>query len=553
MKNNKVKSTAAERERERERLLKRPTVKELIRELEYKNSKKILEKPNFDFLLKLINKADTEDEIVNICTLGTSYYQTGLKFSPKLGIETGNIHYLNKNKKLSFKQKNGELNKFIIGDNYHALNNLLISHRNKIDVIYIDPPYGCNDLGEGAKVDYKNQHLTREHLLSMLKPRLLLAQQLLSEDGIILCSIDDKNQAYVKCLFDDVFGEINFINQFCWINNLKGRQISTSGAAKTHEFVICYAKNSENVSNFYGNINVLSKQMPSIYKEFNYDIMTDGIGPFIIKNELYNTNSAFNEETRPKLVFNIFYDPKTKDIKLTDVTQDTYKNYIKISPHKNADGVHNFHAWRWGREKILKESKDLYFKKESNNTYKVFTKIRDTNKVLIKDVIQLSGLGTREVESILGKNAFVFPKPINLMKFLLNLSPNKNATILDFYAGSGTTGQAVLELNKEDGGNRKFILCTNNENNIAFDVTYERCKRVMTGESSDNSKFDWQKNAPLGGSLDVIEIKETSSSDPKSIDKIDETVYELEKFTNINKKIEWVCSNFDITTKKLGE
>lgn len=92
---------------------------------------------------------------------------------------------------------------------------MLISHRNKIDVIYIDPPYGCNDLGEGAKVDYKNQHLTREHLLSMLKPRLLLAQQLLSEDGIILCSIDDKNQAYVKCLFDDVFGEINFINQFC--------------------------------------------------------------------------------------------------------------------------------------------------------------------------------------------------------------------------------------------------------------------------------------------------------------------------------------------------
>jgi adenine-specific DNA-methyltransferase len=95
-------------------------------------------------------------------------------------------------------------------NNYQALKNLLITHRNKIDVIYIDPPYGCNDMGEFAQTNYVN-NITRDNLLSMLEPRLRLARDLLNDSGVIFCSIDDKNQAYIKCLFDDVFGENNFI------------------------------------------------------------------------------------------------------------------------------------------------------------------------------------------------------------------------------------------------------------------------------------------------------------------------------------------------------
>lgn len=106
--------------------------------------------------------------------------------------------------------KNAITHKLIIGDNYPALLNLLITYREKIKMIYIDPPYGKDDLGEFAKTNYENA-ITRDNLLSMLKPRLQIAKMLLKDDGVIFCSIDDRNQAYVKCLFDDIFGERNFI------------------------------------------------------------------------------------------------------------------------------------------------------------------------------------------------------------------------------------------------------------------------------------------------------------------------------------------------------
>lgn len=112
---------------------------------------------------------------------------------------------------MSFTQKEAKnTHKLIIGDNFDALQNLLISYKNKIDVIYIDPPYGKDDMGEFAVTNYNNA-ITRDNLLSMLYPRLVLARQLLSEEGVIFCSIDDKNQAYVKCLFDEIFGENNFV------------------------------------------------------------------------------------------------------------------------------------------------------------------------------------------------------------------------------------------------------------------------------------------------------------------------------------------------------
>ena len=129
------------------------------------------------------------------------------------------INYFKKNEDLSFHTDDSKpTNKLIIGDNYQALQNLLIQYKNKINVIYIDPPYGKDSMGEFAKTNYNNA-ITRDNLLSMLYPRLQLAKQLLSDDGVIFCSIDDKNQAYVKCLFDEVFGEDKFL--FCVITVVK--------------------------------------------------------------------------------------------------------------------------------------------------------------------------------------------------------------------------------------------------------------------------------------------------------------------------------------------
>lgn len=288
----------------------------LILELEKRVKDKILENENKELLAKLISNADSITEAQAIMALGTTYKRTGFHFDKRLEKSSDKIFYFKKNEELSFscdfwnkqgegvkgeaeavemrncgfqarnkgvtkavmtevegeestiyrsKQAKGEVSlvnatplkhTLIIGDNYPALQNLLITYKEKVKVIYIDPPYGKDDLGEFAKTNYHNA-ITRDNLLSMLYPRLQLAKELLKDDGVIFCSIDDKNQAYVKCLFDEVFGEGNFVADF--IRKTK----STTNDAKTgvnyqHEFLLCYAKNKENV-NLLGGEKDLSK------------------------------------------------------------------------------------------------------------------------------------------------------------------------------------------------------------------------------------------------------------------------------------------------------
>ena len=183
----------------------------LIDDLDNRVADRILEPANRDLLKKLINNAENKTEAISIAELGTTYKRTGFHFDKKLEKQTDTIKYFKKNNKLSFVTDENRLtHKLIIGDNYDALLNLSISYKGKIDVIYIDPPYGKDDLGDFAQTNYDNA-ITRDNLLSMLYPRLVLARELLTDDGVIFCSIDDKNQAYVKGLFDEVFGEQSFV------------------------------------------------------------------------------------------------------------------------------------------------------------------------------------------------------------------------------------------------------------------------------------------------------------------------------------------------------
>lgn len=229
----------------------------LILELEKRVKDKILENENKELLAKLISNADSITEAQAIMALGTTYKRTGFHFDKRLEKSSDKIFYFKKNEKLSFKVNDeGGKHTLIIGDNYPTLQNLLITYKEKVKVIYIDPPYGKDDLGEFAKTNYHNA-ITRDNLLSMLYPRLQLAKELLKDDGAIFCSIDDKNQAYLKCLFDEVFGEENFVADF--IRKTK----STTNDAKTgvnyqHEFLLCYTKNKENV-NLLGGEKDLSK------------------------------------------------------------------------------------------------------------------------------------------------------------------------------------------------------------------------------------------------------------------------------------------------------
>ena len=226
--------------------------------------------------------------------------------------------------------------------------------------------------------------------------------------------------------------------------------------------------------------------------------------------------------------------------------------------------------WRVGRERLQKLMNDdsIHWKKEENGwtpfEKKYITeakgKLNKSRSILYK--LAETGTATKLLTSIFGeKDKFENPKPIELIEFLLEHTNSE--TILDFFAGSGTTGQAVLNLNKKDGENRHFILCQNNEadkrnpNGIAYDVTSKRLKRTMTGNCYDGSTdFKWIKdNEPLGGSLDVYEIAEVANFESvpgqTAFDVIDETLYGQEKFSTLKEKIEWICRNFEGTQKVL--
>lgn len=525
----------------------------LINDLDNRVADRILEPANRDLLKKLINNAENKTEAISIAELGTTYKRTGFHFDKKLEKQTDTIKYFKKNNELSFVTDENRLtHKLIIGDNYDALLNLSISYKGKIDVIYIDPPYGKDDLGDFAQTNYDNA-ITRDNLLSMLYPRLILAKQLLSDEGVIFCSIDDKNQAYVKCLFDDVLGENNFISNSIVVNNRGGRDYG--GIAKQHEYLIIYAKNI-----YEYELNPIEEEN----KKFQYQ---DEISGFNLM-ELRNRNVKFNRQNRPNLFYPFYINPNSKD-----------KNGLfKISLEKNEQfSVEVFPAisqgiqtvWRWGKEEKSRQNLniEIFGKENQNGGYMIVQKYRKTTKMqrsIWDEKEFVSERGTEAVKELLGKNVFDYPKSVFLMKRIIELASKKDSVIVDFFAGSGTTAQAVLELNKEDGGNRTFILCTNNEitdsnpNGIAYDVTSKRLKRVMTGECYDGSKdFKWNKDhQPLGDNLDVYEIDQVSNINQTpgecSFDVIDETLYGMDKLEP-KEKISFVCENFSVTQKTIEE
>ena len=489
----------------------------LIADLNERVEDQIIERTNADLLVKLIQKADTADEAVSIAELGTTYKRTGFHFDKRLDkVQTSDtIRYLKKNEALSFTDGfDKPHNKLIIGDNYDALQNLLIEYKHSIDVIYIDPPYAMDDKGEYAQTNYENA-ITRDNLLSMLYPRLILARELLTEEGVIFCSIDDRNQAYVKGLFDEVFGERNFIMCFAVIRAEGGGMAKQ--VIKGHDYCLAYARNIQNFVPLAKEKDVRGKIIER--NGHKYWIQEDWL-----RKEFGKYGNCHYEE-------------------LIEYKGDEFKRKI---------------------DEGIKEGDYVLIPKD--NGLHVIGKLRDLEKDSSKFYSVLKHLNKDGVNEIaeLGLN-FDYPKPVSLVEELVRGATffNPNAIILDFFAGSGTTGQAVLAVNKEDDGDRQFILCTNNEitdttpNGIALDVTTKRMKRVMTGSCYDGtSDFPWIKDhESLGGSLDVYDIGEVANFENNEgktpFDVIDETAYDKE-FDNIEDKINWVCENFDRTQKTLG-
>ena len=384
--------------------------------------------------------------------------------------------------------ENGNIkdNLIIKGNNLLALHSLKKRFAGKVKLIYIDPPYNTGN--DSFKY---NDSFNHSSWLTFMKNRLEVAKQLLREDGIIFVSCDDNEQAYLKILLDEIFKRENFVSCLVWKSNPRGRAMDKFFAT-TKEYILTYAKN-------ISEIDILMKLIEDTKKIKKYKYK-DNISLYKKGYPLHNGTRDFHINNRPNLAYSIYYNPDTKDAIVKDekmkdkkglyYIDENYidkelkkKGYIRIIPKVN-NQTKQRRVWRWGIEKFLKNYKtELLFIKE-NSGYYIYQKDRlsktGEKHEKHKDIIEgiRTDEGGLEIQELLGKKSFTFPKPSILLKYLFTIvNTKKDSIIMDFFSGSGTTAQAVLELNKEDGGNRQFILCE--QLDYVDTVTIPRIKKVI--------------------------------------------------------------------------
>lgn len=377
----------------------------------------------------------------------------------------------------------------IEGDNYHALKCLNYTHKGKIDVIYIDPPYNTGSDGFTYKDKrFLNQYpdgttIPKEHplrhstWLSFMSKRLELAKNLLSEKGVIFISIDDNEQANLKLLCDEIFGEIQYIATFQRLTTKSGKTPLTF--MTSHDSIICYARKDLDI--FVG----------TSFEDESYkfeDEYLESRGKYNLKQPLDCNSISYSKS----LDYEIEYD----GIKYYPGT-----DYKKFLERKNGKYLQKDYAWRWSKDLfefglkngwIVFKNGRIYTKGYLNATienidgqYKVIyrekTRKRSTIDFINNDYS--NDIAKKQLQVLNINLKFDYPKPINLISDLIETHFSKNATILDFFAGSGTTLHATMKLNSEDGGKRQCILVQQNEkdNNICQNITYERNRRVMQG------------------------------------------------------------------------
>ncbi|MBU1130930.1 site-specific DNA-methyltransferase [Patescibacteria group bacterium] len=412
--------------------------------------------------------------------------------------------------------KNKPVNLLIEGDNYHSLAVLNFTHEEAIDLIYIDPPYntGNNDFTYNDKIKsnyvQKDDPFRHSKWLAFMEKRLKLAKKLLKPTGLLFMSIDDNEVAQLRLLCDEIFEEKNFVATLPTIMNLKGNQ-DQFGFAGTHEYTLVYAKDITQAK--IGQFLLNEDDIDELWEE-------DQEGFFKKGANLKATGVNAPRNKRPNLFFPIFF-IKNGDFYVTNDDKAKNKDDIKVLPITDSKEM----SWRWSKDKIRNEKNNLIIEK-NNGTISIYKKQRPAlgdlpskkPKTIFYKPEYSSGNGTAQLKEIFGEKVFNNPKPIDLIKdFVILASPN-NGIVLDFMAGSGTTGHAVSALNKEDDGNRQFILCTNNENNICTDVCYPRLKKVIKGYKSTKG----ENVAGLGGSLkyyvcDFVEAEPTDKNKRKLV------------------------------------
>jgi len=368
----------------------------------------------------------------------------------------------------------------IEGDNLHALTALQYTHAGKIDVIYIDPPYNTENkdfVYNDRQIDPDDQ-FRHSKWIGFMSRRLHLAKNLLGENSILFISIDDNEVGQLKLLCDEIFGNNTCLGIFSWLRKKKPSFLSR-GIIKTTEYVLGYKKSPSAEIVLFGENAYSEKAVPLLNRPNNEAVLFFQPGQLKagkdVKATLYKKGSYGSGELSVKL-----------------------ENDMIISDGINSNAITIKGRFRWVQSFVsdeLNKGSEFYFSDTLRiNVYRYdqASKFKSPASLLTPE----KGIGTNEdatqelsdIFSDLVKLPFDYPKPVSLVKFLIKTHTYsiKNATILDFFAGSGTTLHATMSLNAEDGGNRQCILVTNNENNICEEVTYERNLRVIKGYT--NSK-----------------------------------------------------------------
>jgi len=436
------------------------------------------------FKEEIKDKTDITNEGYELKFLGKSYAKL------LASTETTTVIVPNEEHNAKEENKNSE-NLYISGDNLDGLKHLLHSYQKKIKCIYIDPPYNTGtdgfvyndsfnytqkELVEKLSIDEnqakrildltKRGSASHSAWLMFMYPRLLLARDLLSDDGVIFISIDDNEQANLKLLCDDIFGEENFVSQIIVQSNKRGQTYKQ--LAKTHEYLLVYVKNEDVI------INELKKELSGI------SVKTDLISEFS-ERELRNRNPKYGRFNRPNLFYPIFVNPNVIDENGYNPVsiEKTIEYNIEVLP-LNSEGVES--CWRWGKIKFSKNLDEETLKSnivgrvKSTGEYGIYEKYRKKTfkaKTIWFEDIEISendddedeiwdetGVITEQGSSELRKyemgDYFDFPKPTYLLKKILSLGTNTDSICLDFFSGSGSFAEAVLSLNS-DYGKRSFI------------------------------------------------------------------------------------------------
>ena len=405
-------------------------------------------------------------------------------------------------------------NIIIEGDNLEVLKLLQKSYYRKVKMIYIDPPYNTgnefiypDNFHEGLQdyLKYSGQVDTNgfkestntetdgryhSNWLNMMYPRLFLAKNLLREDGVLFISIDDHEADNLTKICCEIFGEENIVGRIVVQLNPRGRHLDKF-IAKTHEYILVVTKDITMNSLYPA---VKDERMISEYKK-------EDIKGRYRELELRNRNPAFNKKTRPNLFYPIWIDPSTGIVS----HEKSPIHSIEVYPF-NSQGEES--CWTWGKDKLSSNLKLVIARKTSDNEWRIFRKdyLNDDEgntattlpKSLWIDKDINNDVGKKAIQELFGYNLFDFPKSPDLIKKLIEIGSKDNDIILDFFAGSGTTAQAVLELNMSDNTNRKFILVQlpAKSNNLQYpsisSITRERVMRFIKKSNQQNSNFGFK-------------------------------------------------------------